>query len=451
MTSTISIARDATTATRLGAALAFAVAAGGAVFAVAAHATLPIQAWTAKSGARVLFVESRAIPMLDVSVDLAAGSRRDPPGRAGLAALTNNLLFLGAQGLSEGAIADRLADTGAQRANRVERDRAGVTLRTLSARAERDAAIGLMASVLASPTFPDEVLAREKARSIAALKEAETRPEAIGERAFARALYGAHPYGATATVESIGAVTRAELEAFHRAHYAAARAVVAMIGDVSRAEAEAIAERLTAGLPAGAAPPAAPAIGKPEAAPQRIAHPASQAHIFLGAPALARGDPDFFALTVGNYVLGGGGFVSRLVAEVREKRGLAYSVYSYFQPLQDAGPFQVGLQTKKEQADEALALVRKVVADYVAQGPTEAELKAARDNLIGGFALRIDNNRKILDNLGVIGFYGLPLDYLDRWSDNVRRVTVAEVRAAFARKLKPAEFATVVVGTPEGK
>jgi zinc protease len=222
-----------------------------------------------------------------------------------------------------------------------------------------------------------------------------------------------------------------------------------MIGDISRAEAEAIAEQLTSNLPQGATPAALPAIGVPDSAPKRIAHPATQSHILLGMPSLSRGDPDFFALTVGNYVLGGGGFVSRLMNEVREKRGLAYSVYSYFMPLSEPGPFQLGLQTKKEQANDALKLVNSVVANYVENGPTAAELKAAKDNLAGGFALRIDNNRKILDNLSVIGFYKLPLDYLDRWVDNVERVTVADVKAAFARHVKPAQFATVVVGAPD--
>jgi zinc protease len=189
-------------------------------------------------------------------------------------------------------------------------------------------------------------------------------------------------------VVSVTGITRADIEAFYRANYAASRAVVSMIGDISRAEAEAIAEQLTTNLPQGTAHAEMPAIGVPDTAPKRIAHPATQSHILLGMPSLSRGDPDFFALTVGNYVLGGGGFVSRLMNEVREKRGLAYSVYSYFMPLSEPGPFQLGLQTKKEQANEALKLVNNVVAEYVEKGPTAAELKAAKDNLAGGFALR---------------------------------------------------------------
>jgi zinc protease len=179
---------------------------------------------------------------------------------------------------------------------------------------------------------------------------------------------------------------------------------------------------------------------------ERIAHPASQSHILVGAPAITRGDPDFFALTVGNYVLGGGGFVSRLTREVREKRGLAYSVYSYFSPMAQPGPFQIGLQTQKAQTNEALKVVRDNLAAYLRDGPTPAELKAAKDNLVGGFALRIDNNRKILDNIAVIGYYNLPLDYLDTWTANVARVTAADIKAAFNRKVAIDKLVTVVVG-----
>ena len=414
-----------------------------------ARADLPIQSWTAKSGAKVMFVETRSIPILDVAVDFDAGGRRAPSGKAGLAGLTNGMLALGSAGLSENQISEKFADTGAQRGARADQDRSGITLRSLSSRAERDAALNLLAALLQSPSFPEEAVNREKARAIAGLKEAETKPEAIASKAFASAMYGTHPYGASASAESVGSISRADIEAFYQANYAAVRAVVSIIGDISRTEAEAIAEQLTGRLPAGATPAPLPALGVPDNTPIRIAHPASQSHILLGMPALARGDPDFFPLTVGNYILGGGGFVSRLMQEVREKRGLAYSVYSYFNPLKEAGPFQVGLQTKKEQANEALKLVQGVVANYVATGPTAAELKAAKDNLGGGFALRIDSSRKILDNLAVIGFYGLPLDYLDRWVANVERVSVADIKSAFARRVKPAQFATVVVGAPE--
>jgi zinc protease len=181
----------------------------------------------------------------------------------------------------------------------------------------------------------------------------------------------------------------------------------------------------------------------------RVFHPASQSHILIGVPGMSRNDPDYFPLYVGNYILGGGGFVSRLMNEVREKRGLAYSVYSYFMPMKQPGAFQIGLQTKKEQADGALALVRKTVADFVAQGPTEKELTAAKQNIVGGFPLRIDSNRKILEYLSIIGFYEMPLTYLDDFTSRVEKVTVAQIRSAYARHIRPEKMATVIVGAPE--
>jgi zinc protease len=149
---------------------------------------------------------------------------------------------------------------------------------------------------------------------------------------------------------------------------------------------------------------------------------------------------------VGNYILGGGGFVSRLTSEVREKRGLSYSVYSYFSPGLHAGAFTVGLQTRPDQAQQAVQVSQEVLARFVADGPTEAELKAAQDNLVGGFALRIDSNRKLLDNIAGVAWNDLPLDYLDTWTAQVAKVTVADIKAAFARKLQPQRMVTVTVG-----
>ena len=179
---------------------------------------------------------------------------------------------------------------------------------------------------------------------------------------------------------------------------------------------------------------------------RRLPFDSAQAHVLIGQPGSKRDDPDYFALLVGNYTLGGGGFVSRLTQEVREKRGLSYSVYSYFAPGLHAGAFTIGLQTRPDQAEQAVQVSRDVLAAFVAEGPTPEELKAAKDNLIGGFALRLDSNRKLLDNVANIAWYGLPLDYLDTWTKQVEKVTAADVRAAFARKLQPEKMVTVVVG-----
>jgi zinc protease len=411
-----------------------------------AHAVLPIEHWTTSNGARVYFVRADAIPMLDVSIDFDAGARHDPPAKSGLASMTTAMLARGVEGLDEATLAERFADLGASRGGGAGDDRASLSLRTLASPRERDAAVDLLARIASSPTFPAALLERERERTIQGLRESLVRPDAIAQRTFSALIYPSHPYGAEPTPESIAAIRREDVAAFHRARFGASGAVVSMIGAVTRAEAEAIAERLTRGLPAGAPAAPLPDVAAPPSVERRIAHPATQSHILVGAPAIARGDPDFFPLFVGNYVLGGGGFVSRLTSEVREKRGLSYSVYSFFSPMAQPGPFTVGLQTQKAQTDDALKVVRETLARFVADGPTEDELRAAKQNLVGGFALRIDSNRKILDNLANIGWYRLPLDYLERWTDRVEAVTTAQVRDAFRKAVRPDRLVTVVVG-----
>ena len=411
-------------------------------------ATPKIEHWLAPSGARVFFVEDHDLPMLDVQIDFAAGCVRDPDGKSGVAALTSGMLDLGASDLDEREIASRLADIGAVLSGSADIERASLHLRTLSVDDKRLPALALMRSVLVAPQFPAEVLAREKARTIAGLKESAIRPEVIAARTFWRLLYPGHPYGRDVTPESVASIGRDDLVEFHRQHYTAANASVTLVGDLSRAQAQALAEELTAELPAGGAatPGAPPVVPSTTPVEERVAHSAAQAHVLIGLPALKRGDPDFFALAVGNYTLGSGGFVSRLMREVREKRGLAYSVGSHFMPLAQSGPFEIRLQTKKAQADEALGVVRVVLQRFIADGPSVTELRAAKQNLVGSFPLRLDSNGKILDNVALIGFYGLPLDYLDRYAENVEKVSANDVRAAFARHVAIERMVTVVVG-----
>lgn len=420
------------------------------IAAFPAHAILPIQNWNTPNGARVYFVENHDLPILDASVDFAAGAGYDRAEKAGLASMTNRLLSAGAEGMSEDDIARRIADVGAEFGRRFDADRAGYGLRTLSSPRERGQALDVMSRVLRAPAFPQAVLEREKVRAIAALKEADTRPDTIASRAFFKLAYRGHPYGlrASGEVDTVGNIARADLEDFYRGHYAAQFAVVALVGDVTRAQAEAIAIQLTSGLPdAPAAEPSLPPVPELSAAAARtIGHEATQAHILIGAPGISRKDPDYFTLYVGNYILGGGGFASRIIEEVRQKRGLAYSAYSYFSPLMRAGPFLIGMQTKREQAGEALEVARKTLRDFVENGPTEQEVKAAKQNIIGGFPLRIDSNRKIHEYLSVIGFYRLPLTYLEDFTQNVERVTVSGIRDAFRRRVEPDRMVTVVVG-----
>jgi zinc protease len=421
--------------------------------ASAAHAILPIQNWETERGARVYFVQNSDLPMVDVSVDFPAGAAFDTREKSGVANLTAGLMSLGAAGLDEDEISRRMADVGALLSGRFDSDRAGVGVRTLSSSKEREQALDILAGVLSQPEFPAKVLEREKVRLIAGLKEADTKPDTIASRTFSRMIYPTHPYGlrASGEIDTVSKITRDDLENFYKSHYVVERAIVAIMGDVSREEAARIAEALTAKLPSGKDQPTPlpPVPPLKQGGETWIKHPATQSHILIGTPGIRRDDPDYFALFVGNYILGGGGFSSRITEEVRQKRGLAYSAYSYFSPMLRAGPFIVGMQTQASQAPQALEVVRKTVSDFIAQGPTEKELAAAKKNIIGGFPLRIDSNRKIAEYLAVIGFYNLPLTYLDDFTKNVDRVTVADIKSAFQRHIDPNRLVTVVVGASE--
>ncbi|MEI6759406.1 MAG: pitrilysin family protein [Betaproteobacteria bacterium] len=423
-----------------------------------ALAGIPIERWVQASGAEVYLVASPAIPMLDVQIDFDAGSRRDPPALAGvsgvMAAMSAKGVLAGGPAepaLDENALSEAWADLGASFGASAGGDRLSFSLRTLSYPDLLARAAQLAARQMGQPAFPETVWQSERERLKASLREANTRPATLAARAFSRAVYGSHPYGQELTEATLAAMGVADMQAVQRT-LLPCRARVTLVGAIDRPQADALVRTLLARLPAGAdkacpaLPPVPEVVALAQASEQRIAFDSAQAQVLFGQPGFARNDPDFFALTVGNYVLGGGGFVSRLTAEVREKRGLTYGVYSYFSPGLHAGAFTVGLQTRPDQAGAALQLARDVVARFVAEGPSDAELRAAKDNLVGGFALRIDTNRKLLDNVANIAAHRLPLDYLDTWTQQVEQVTVAQVRAAFARKLQPARMATVVLG-----
>jgi len=434
-----------------------------------ALAGIPIEHWTQASGVQVYLVPSPAIPMVDVQIDFDAGSRRDPADQAGLASVTASmtskgvLASVGAAGtepaLDENALSEAWADLGASFGAGAGSDRMSFSLRSLTYPDLLIKATQLAARQLGEPAFPPAIWLRERETLNAAIREANTRPATLAARAFNSAVYGPHPYGFEMTEATLARISVADMQALYRALILPCRAKVTLVGAVNRAQADGLVtqlfSRLAATATAPAACPALPAVAEVAAleqpAEKRIAFDSAQAHVLIGQPGFKRDDPDYFALTVGNYILGGGGFVSRLTTQVREKRGLSYSVYSYFAPGLHAGAFTLGLQTRPDQVSQALKVSRDVVAQFVANGPSAAELKAAKDNLVGGFALRIDSNRKLLDNVANIAWNQLPLDYLDSWTQQVEKVSAADIKAAFARKLQPEKMVTVVLGAADAQ
>ena len=437
------------------------LAGAGAIFyAASAVAAIPIQHWTQPSGAQVWLVESPAIPMLDVQIDFDAGSRRDPAPQAGLASVTALMAGKGVAArdglpaLDENQLGEAWADLGASFGGSAGDDRMSFQLRTLTDPALLPKSVQLAARELGEPAWPADVWQRERQRLSAAIKESRTRPGTIAGLAYSAAVYGSHPYGQETTPETLARIGVADMRARYAEYIRPCRAKVSLVGAVTRAQADALVTQLLGRLPQGVDCPALPAVA--EVAPlaasrhERIPFESAQAHVLIGQPGYKRSDPDFFALLVGNHILGGGGFTSRLTTQVREKRGLSYSVYSYFAPGLHAGAFTAGLQTRPDQAAEAVAVSRQVMADFVRDGPTQAELQAAKDNLIGGFPLRLDGNRKLLDNVANIAWNNLPLDYLEHWTHRVGAVTADQVKAAFQRVLQPERMVTVVVGGSDG-
>jgi len=420
----------------------------GLTVASAVEAGPEIETWKTTKGARVLFVAAPDLPMLDVRLVFDAGSARDGK-RSGLASLTANMLTEGAGEWDADTVAERIESVGAEFSAGAARDMATLSLRTLTRQPALDKTLETVAKSLSEPRFGKTDFEQVRENRLVALRQDEQDPGTVGSKAIYRRTFGDHPYAAdpAGTLETVSAIRREDLVEFYRRYYVAGNAVVAMVGALSREQARDLAERLTAGLDTGEPPPALPPV--PELSGpilERLSFPSIQTHVFAGQPGMRRLDPDYFPLYVGNHILGGSGLVSLLMDEVREKRGLSYSVYSYFLPLFERGPFLMGLQTKNDQATEAREVLMNTVRRFREQGPTEAELAAAIKHITGGFPLRTASNSKVVGYLAVIGFYGLPLDYLDRFSQRVSQVRAEQIRDAFVRRVHPDRFATVIVG-----
>ena len=421
-----------------------------------AQAILPIEKLDSVKGAKAYLVQTQALPMLDIEISIDAGDRFDPTGKSGLASMTAELMNYGARlskgALSEAQIADEIADLGANFGISAGGERAVIRIRSLSRKDLRDRAVQLASAMLSAPTYDAKILEREKQRAITGLLEAETKPESVLERRFRKSVYGNYPLSESPSVKSVGSVSVSDLARFHQQFYRGDRIIVSIVGDVSPAEANEIVEVLLKNVPqSGAAIPALPQFERSPIEPLAsrqiyIPFDSQQAHIAMGMTAITRSNPDYFPLIVGNYILGGGGFVSRLMSEVREKRGLAYSVFSYFAPGKDTGIFQAGLQTKGDQATLALEVMNSTIANFIANGATPSELQAAKANLVNGFPLRIDNNRKLLDNVSSIAWNDLPLDTLETWTTKVDAVTLEQVSAAFQKYLAMDRMKIVVLG-----
>ncbi len=407
-----------------------------------------IENWQTPQGSRVYFVQADALPLADIQVIFDAGSARDGQ-QFGLAALTSSLLDTGAGSWNADQIAQRFENVGANFGTSVSSDMASLTLRTLTQPGLFDKALETMHVILTNPKFNKADFLREQNRTLAAIKQREESPAEVASEVFSNKLYGSHPYAHpdTGVKETVSKLKSTDLVKFYKQYYVAKNAMVVIVGNLTKQQAEQTAEKLLAGLPAGQKPAAIPDVTMPtQASQQHIEFPSTQTHVLTGLPGTWRKDPDYFDLYIGNHILGGSGLVSKLFNEVREKRGLAYSASSAFSPMLKPGPFVVSLQTRNDQTQQALEVLNATLKDFIDKGPTQVELDAAKKNIIGGFPMRYDTNKKLAGYVAMIGFYEMPLDYLDTFRQKIEATTIDSIKQAFKRKVNIALLQTVTVG-----
>lgn len=409
---------------------------------------LDIQSWETANGVKVLFVENHDLPMIDVRLGFKAGSSRDE-GQYGVSRLVNALLVEGSGKLSAEDIAEKFESVGAELGHDSLRDMAFVSLRSLSDKTILDKVVDLFARVSGLPDFPQDAIERDRKSMLISLQNRKKQIGDVAQDNFFKALYQGHPYqiGQQGTKSTLESISRTDLQKFHAKYYVANNAILAMVGDLTSKQARQYADQLTRYLKPGQ--PAKPI--EPVSVPLtgqiiNIPFKTTQTHVMYGMPVMARNDDDYYALYLGNHILGGSGFSSRLMQEIRENRGLTYSVYSYFLPMESNGPFQMALQTKNHQVEEASQLLIQILQDFIKNGPTEAEMEHAKKNITGSFPLKIDSNAKIVENLFVMGFYDMPLDYLDRYNEKIQAVSIEDIKDAFARRVKPEQLTRLVVG-----
>ncbi len=395
-----------------------------------------------------LFSRQAELPLVTLELFVKAGTLQDPPGKAGLANLTASLLRNGTKTRTSAKIAAELDFMGAHLAAAGGGDYSTISLRVL--KKDLGPALELLKDILMNPTFPAAEVRRKVSQFKAALASQDDEPMVVASRAFLKTLYGAFPYGhpVLGTPEGLSAITRQDLVAFHRKYYRPNNAVLSVVGDLTPAEAEPWVVK-TFGAWAAAPVPAVKLPAIPPLEKRRevvINKDITQANIILGNLGISRRNPDFYAFQVMNYILGGGGFASRLMDDIRVNRGLAYSVYSSFSPGLEPGPFTVALETKNSSAGQAIAQVVAQLRRLMTQPVTDQELQDAKSYLIGSFPRKMDSMSKRAWLLGYVEIYGLGLDYPWRYPGLIKHLTPADIQKVAEKFLRPENYLLVVVG-----
>jgi zinc protease len=406
----------------------------------------PVQKMVLPNHLILLASEDHSLPFVTVQLLIDSGSRRDPSGEEGLSYLTAKGVLQGTSKRTVNQINEELDFMGASLSSSSGRDYATLNLRVL--KKDLDRGLDLFMEVLAQPVFPEEEIKREVEKTLAAIQSEEDQPDEVAEKAFLETLFLRSPYGhpVKGTRESVPKLTREGIVRFYRSYYHPNNAILTVVGDMTHEE---IKTKLMPRLekwPKGEISKL-PFISKFEKEQKtvKINRPITQANILLGHAGVSRGNPDFYAITVMNYILGGGGFASRLMAEIRNKRGLAYSVASFFDPGRYPGSFQIVLQTKNPSARDAISLSIQQMERIQKELVSEKELEGAKKYLIGSFPMRLDTQGKLANFLTQVEYYGLGLDYPEKYPSLIQSITREEVLRVAKKYLHPKKYVLVIV------
>ena len=411
-----------------------------------ASAMPPVQRMVLPNKIVMLIAEEHSLPFITLQLLVESGSRKDPSGKEGLARLAAKGLLLGTSKRTVVAINEELDFMGASLDTSCSKDYATVNLRVL--KKDLDKGLDLFLESLTQPTFPEAEVHREIEKTLAAIQAAEDQPEEVAEKEFQKDLFLNSPYGhpVEGTKDSVPRITREAIVQFYRNYYHPSNSILVVTGDITLEEVKAKLLPLLTRWPTGEVPGVS-FKGEFAKGPKtvKIDRAITQANIILGHRGVNRENPDFYALTVMNYILGGGGFSSRLMEQIRNKRGLAYSVASFFDPHKYPGSFQVVLQTKNESAREAISLSLQQMERIRKEMVSENELEGAKKYLIGSFPMRLDTQGKLVNFLSQVEYYGLGLDYPEKYPGLIRAVTREEVLRVAKAYLHPEDYILVVV------
>ena len=420
------------------------------LFVSSASVAVPtIQYWQTDSGVQVYFVPTQGLPILDVRLVFDAGSARDG-AQNGVSALASRLLKQGAAGFSAQDIAEQLESVGAQLSASTSRDFTSISYRSLTDTEALRTSWAVLKNIVNTPSFPERDFQREKERTLLSIKRREESPGTLAQLMLYQQMYQGHPYAKAIQGEkhTVNALSVSSIKDFYHRYYVAKNLTMVLVGGITRQHAETLVTDLISGLDEGEKASVIPVVtAVQEGKTLHREYPSQQTHILYSMPVLTHNDSDYFALYVGNHILGGSGYSSRILKEIREERGLAYSAYSYFHPMVQKGPFLMGMETRNEKVNEAAQAAQDTLQLFIEKGPSAEELIAAKKNISGGFALKLDSNKKLLGNVVSIVASGAPLDYLNTYLKNIESVTHEQIVDAFQRRVLLNKMTMVTVGS----